>query len=312
MTAQHVFSSFLVSPKELSEALKQHQHPTNPATQRIIPLCGAWFLPTDSRKGIDSFKSKHIPNARFFDLDKVADPNTPLPNMLPSASDFAAAMSDLGIRPADVVVVYDSHELGIFSAPRVAWTFQVFGHRNVHVLNNFRLWVDGGYPTESGDWESVSASIYPVPIKDESKIISFEELKDHFLSVGAEIHSRWQVLDTRPAGRWGGKDPEPRPELASGHMPSSINVSLAEVLDLETRAFLSGPELQALFKGKGVNPQQPIITSCMSGITAAVLSVALQVASYGDENNRKLYDGSWREWGERAIPYDGLIVRDGL
>ncbi|KAI1393084.1 Rhodanese-like protein [Hypoxylon trugodes] len=309
MTDGSVFSSFLVSPDELLEALRSSHDDQNQLTRRLIPLCATWFLSTDGRKGIDSFKQKRIQNSRFFDLDKVVDPNTSLPHMLPSALDFAACMSALGIRRTDVIVVYDSYELGIFSAPRVAWTLQVFGHEHVHILNNFRLWLNGGYPTVSGDWDTPATSSYPTPKKNEYKVVSFEELRDHFLINKENGNNQWQILDTRAEARWSGKAPELRPELASGHMPGSFNLLLSDVLDPNTRAFLPGEEIRAVLERKGINPQRPIVTSCGSGVTAAILTVALREARYGDEDNQRLYDGSWREWGQRAIDYEGLIIR---
>jgi len=229
--------------------------------------------------------------------------------MLPSAADFASAMSALGIRPDDTVVVYDTYELGIFSAPRVAWTMKIFGHDSVHVLNNFRLWVDEGYPTESGEFYSVDACPYRIPAFDPTKVVAYEEMREVALDHNKEGAEGTQVLDARTYGRWAGTEPEPRPGLSSGHMPGSISVPVGELLDPKTKAFLPAAELRKVFESKGIDPQKPIITSCGTGVTAAVIEAALSETEYGDEKKRKLYDGSWTEWAQRVKPSDNLIIK---
>ena len=133
--------SYIVTPKELSEALQKNVTSKLSTSPRVIPLCGAWFLPNDpeGRTGRKVFEQRRIPSARFFDLDAVKDHDSPYPHMLPTAEVFAEAMGELGIKRDDTLVVYDTHELGLFSAPRVAWTLRVFGHPQVHILNNFRV-----------------------------------------------------------------------------------------------------------------------------------------------------------------------------
>lgn len=135
--------------------------------------------------------------------------------MLPSASDFAKSMSALGIRRDDTVVVYDSAEQGIFSAPRVGWMLRVFGHDSVHVLNNFKVWVDEGYPTESGEFWDVDTCVYQIPSFDSSKVVDFEEVREIAKDYNKEGAEGVQILDARSQGRWSGKDPEPREGLSS-------------------------------------------------------------------------------------------------
>ncbi|ORY68624.1 Rhodanese-like domain-containing protein [Pseudomassariella vexata] len=304
-------SSYLVTPKELSEAMKKS--PPNPVSPepRVVPLCASWFLPNDERKGIEVFREQRIPKAKFFDLDKVKDKHSPYPHMLPSAKEFAAAMSELGIRKDDTVVVYDSKEVGIFSAPRVGWTLRVFGHPKVHLLNNFKLWVEEGYPTESGELYSVECSTYPIPKTDlEDKVASYEEVRDVALDYKKEGAEGVQILDARPAGRFAGTAPEPREGLSSGHMPGAINIAFNEVLDPKTKAFLSKDELRKLFEKKGVDPTKPIISSCGTGVTAVVIETALEEAGFGTPETRKVYDGSWTEWAQRVKPSDNLIHKD--
>lgn len=289
------FSSYLVTPTELNEALKKNP-PTKISTDsRVIPLCASWFMPNDPEKrtGIQTFRDLRIPKARFFDLDRVIDRHSEYPHMLPSPKEFAAAMSELGIRRDDTVVVYDSKELGIFSAPRVGWTLKVFGHPNVHLLNNFRLWVDQGLPTEHGEVYTVECGPYPIPEMDVKKVVSFEEVREVALDHNKEGSEGVQVLDARSSGRFTGKDPEPRPGLSSGHMPGSINIPFDVVLDPKTKAFLPKEQLKKIFQEKGVDPARPIISSCGTGVTACVIETALTEAEYGTPEKRMVYDGSW-------------------
>ena len=290
-------SSYIVTPKELSEALTKNVPTKISTAPRIIPLCASWFLPNDPKRrtGQQVFKEKRIPSARFFDLDAVKDHDSPYPHMLPTAEGFAKAMQDIGIKKDDEVVVYDSQELGIFSAPRVGWTFKVFGHPTVHILNNFRLWVEQGYPTESGEISKVEQepSDYPVPSIDAGKIVHFTEMKSIAKDYGKEGADSIQVLDARSRGRWAGVEPEPRPGLPSGHIPGSINVPFSELLDLKTGALLPGEDLRKLLEAKGLDPEKPIISSCGTGVTAAVIDAALGQANFGRPDDRRLYDGSW-------------------
>jgi thiosulfate/3-mercaptopyruvate sulfurtransferase len=293
MTTTRSLSSYLVSPKELSEALKKNSPSKISTAPRTVAVCASWFLPTSPLNGLQTFREKRIPNARFFDLDKVIDKRSPYPHMLPSASDFAKSMSALGIRRDDTVVVYDSHELGIFSAPRVGWTLKAFGHDGVHVLNNFKLWVEEGYPTESGEFWDVDTCVYPIPQFDPSKLIEFEEVREVAKDFNKEGAEGVQILDARSRGRWSGKEAEPRPGLESGHMPGSISVPVSELLDPVNKTILPAEQLRKIFESKGIDPERPIITSCGTGVTAAVIDAALSEAGYGDESKRRLYDGSW-------------------
>lgn len=212
--------------------------------------------------------------------------------MLPTAETFATAMSGLGIRKDDTVVVYDSYEQGIFSAPRVGWTLKAFGHDAVHVLNNFKLWVEEGYPTESGEFWDVDTCPYPIPEFDASRLVEFEEVREIARDHNKEGAEGVQILDARPYGRWSGKDPEPRPGLESGHIPGSISIPVSDLLDPVSKTILPGDQLRKVFEAKGVDPEKPIINSCGTGVTAAVIDAALTEAGYGNEK-RRLYDGSW-------------------
>jgi len=205
MTTQRPLSKYLITPAEVNSALQK-----NSTAPRVISLCASWFLPNDGRNGYETFLAQRMPHARFFDLDAVKDPDSPYPHMLPSPELFADAMSRLGIEKGDTVVVYDTKELGIFSAPRVGWMMKVFGHENVHVLNNFRRWVQDGYPTESGEPSDVQQVEYAVPKMEESMVVDFEDVREIAQIRMKERVQKVQILDARSKGRFDGVDPEPR------------------------------------------------------------------------------------------------------
>lgn len=295
---RHVsFQSYIVTPKQVAGALLKNSPTKISTSPRIIPLCAAWFLPNDpdGRTGQQVFRECRIPSARFFDIDQVKDHDSKYPHMLPTVEGFSEAMQRLGIRQDDTIIVYDTKELGIFSAPRVGWTLKVFGHPNVHILNNFRLWVEQGYPTESGDVEDVVErdSHYPVPTFDPDMVVKFAEMKEIAKDYGKEGAEGIQVLDARSLGRWKGTEPEPRQGLPSGHIPGSISVPITELLCPKAKTLLPGDELAKLFESKGIDPEKPIISSCGTGVTAAVIDAALNEASWGRADDRRLYDGSW-------------------
>ena len=324
-----IFKSYLVAPQELFNVLKGQRTAT--ASSRVIPLCASWFLPNDEQKrtGWKVFEERRIPNARFFDIDDIKDHESSYPHMLPTAEGFAESMSGLGLKRDDYLVVYDSYEQGIFSAPRVAFTLKVFGHSRVHILNNFKLWVDQGYPTESGKlapelWEK---STYPIPNINPDRVACFRDVRSiaqDFKKAGSE---KTQIIDARSAGRFSGSIPEPRPTISSGHVPGSFNIPLPEILDPNTKAFLPKDELRKLFMSKGLDPSKRIVSSCGTGVMAAALDVALGEADFGAEENRRVYDGSWtyvpspscmsfsganlhyREYAQRVKPEEGLIIK---
>ncbi|PGG96925.1 hypothetical protein AJ79_09404 [Helicocarpus griseus UAMH5409] len=301
-------SSYLVTPKELNEALKKNVRTKISTSPRVIPLCATWFMPNDpaKRTGIEAFKKCRIPHARFFDLDEVKDHDSPYPHMLPTQEGFQEAMQSLGIRRDDELVVYDSEEAGLFSAPRVGWTLRVFGHNNVHVLNNFKLWVEEGYPTESGEVAPEERSNYEVGDFNPAMVAHFAEMKEIAQDFGKEGSEGIQILDARPEGRFTGKDKEPRPGLPSGHMPGSTSLPFPVLLDPVTKALLPPSELRKILEARGIDPTKPTISSCGTGVTAAVIDLALQEANVPPEN-RRIYDGSWTEWAQRVTEASGLI-----
>jgi thiosulfate/3-mercaptopyruvate sulfurtransferase len=303
-------NKFLVTPAELSTALKQNAPSRLSTAPKTIAVCATWFLPNDPQKrtGYETYKKGHIRKARFFDLDKIADTSSPYPHMLPSPEVFKEAMCNLGISRDDAVVVYDSAELGIFSAPRVAWTFRVFGHPAVHILNNFKLWVDQGYPVEEGEQREFERTQYPTPQLDNSKVCGFEHVRNVAFDHNKEGREEVQILDARSPGRFAGSEPEPRAGLSSGHMPGALSVPVPDLLDAQTKAFLPPDELRRVFQEKGVDPHKAVISSCGTGVTATIIDTALAEAGYGG-GVRQVYDGSWTEWAQRVQPSDNLIVK---
>lgn len=305
----YAFSSYLVTPNELNEALKKNAPTAISTDPRVVPICASWFMPNDPEKrtGADSFQKRRIPSARFFDIDQVKDSESPYPHMLPTCEVFAQAMGEMGVTKEDEVVVYDSEELGLFSAPRVAWTMRVYGHPRVHVLNNFKLWVQQGLPTEDGTPKEHRTTKYPVPAYNTDMVVKFAEMKTIGYDHGKEGAEEIQILDARSKGRWEGTDPEPRPGLRSGHMPGSTNVPFQELLDPETKTLLPPEKLKAVFESKNLDPDKAMIASCGTGVTAAVIELALKESKFGKDEDRRLYDGSWTEWASRVSETSNLI-----
>jgi thiosulfate/3-mercaptopyruvate sulfurtransferase len=290
-----MLSSYVVTPKELDTALKKNAPSKISTDPRVIPVCAAWFMPNDpeGRTGIEAFKKKRIPTARFFDVDSIKDHDSPYPHMLPTCEVFADAMETLGIRKDDELVVYDTEELGLFSAPRVGWTLRVYGHPRVHILNNFRLWVKEGLPTVSDEPKTLDRTKYPVPSYNTDMVVKFAEMKTIGYDYNKEGAEQIQILDARSPGRWEGSEPEPRPGLRSGHMPGSTNIPFQEMLDPETKTLLEPDKLRQVFESKKLDPKKPIIASCGTGVTAAILEAALTASDFGKANDRRIYDGSW-------------------
>lgn len=249
----------------------------------LVIVDGSYYLEAMQRDARAEYLAGHIPGAVLFDIDEVADHSSELPHMLPNAESFARHMARLGIGDGMKIVVYDG--AGLFSAPRVWWTLRVFGANEVKML-------DGGMPqwhTELRPIESGMVTRKPArftPRFDPSWVADLARV-EKALGSGAV-----QVVDARPANRFRGEAPEPRPGVRSGRMPGSKNVPVTSVVE---NGRLASPEkIKAAFAEGGVDPDKPIITSCGSGVTAATLWLALDAIGNPPQ---ALYDGSWTEWG---------------
>jgi thiosulfate/3-mercaptopyruvate sulfurtransferase len=252
----------------------------------------SWYLPAAKRDPEAEYRAGHIEGAVRFDIDAVADHSTNLPHMLPSAEVFAEAVGKIGISETMTIVIYDG--MGLMSAPRAWWTFKVFSAKKVFILDGgLPAWTAGGHPL-STDLPVPQPRAFRAQL-DPSMVRSVDQVKAALAAKSA------LVVDARPADRFRGEAPEPRPGVKGGHMPGSANVPSGKVVD---NGRLAAPNvLASAFADAGVDPSQPIITSCGSGVTAAILWLALETLG---ADKLALYDGSWSEWGSSD---DTPIVR---
>jgi thiosulfate/3-mercaptopyruvate sulfurtransferase len=269
--------------------LASHRHDPD---LRIIDA--SWYLPDAGRDAKAEYKAAHIPGARFFDIDDITDSRSNLPHMAPPPEKFVSRMRAMGIGDGHQVVVYDG--AGLFSAARVWWTFRLMGKTDVAVL-------DGGLPKWLAEGREVE-DMLPV-LRDRHITVSRQNhlVKDVTQVAHAAKLREAEIIDARSAARFKGEAPEPRAGLRSGHIPGAKNVPYGTLLNADG-TMKSPADLRATFEAAGVNLAKPAITSCGSGVTAAVLSLALERIGH---RNHALYDGSWAEWGM----YDDLAVETG-
>ena len=268
-------SSPLISTTELAALM-------NDPGLRIID--GSWHL--DGRDAAVEHLAARIPGAVRFDLEAVSDHSTDLPHMLPTPEAFAEAVGALGVSEGDRVVIYDT--VGLFSAPRVWWTFRLMGAKNVRVL-------DGGLPQWLAEERAVESG--PAAAQTPARFTPTPRLSDiaDLTAIISALTGDAQIVDARPAARFSGEAAEPRAGLRSGHMPGALNLPFKSLLTEDGR-LRRGDDLSARFAEVGLDLDGPIITSCGSGVTAAILTLAL--AELGRDS--ALYDGSWAEWGGRT------------
>jgi thiosulfate/3-mercaptopyruvate sulfurtransferase len=240
----------------------------------------SWHLPAALRNARAEFETAHIAGAQFFDIDAISDKFTTLPHMLPSPENFATAVSNLGANNTTKITCYDS--VGLFSAARVWWMFKVFGHDNVAVLDGgLKKWLAEGRATQSGAVVTAAgnftATFRPAMVKSITEVAS----------------ENAQLADARSPARFRGEEPEPRPGVKPGHMPGAKNIHYASLLNSDG-TMKPQKELAQIFASAGIDSEKPIITSCGSGVTAAILTLALTEIG---AKHHALYDGSWAEWG---------------
>jgi len=274
----------LVTPSWLANRL---QDPSTIVLDATLPPVGV-TPPVDTHS---RYLENHIPGALFFDIEQLSDHNTPLPHMLPASEDFSRSMSALGVADNNTIVVYEQQ--GVFSAPRAWWMLRTFGAQHVYILDGgLRAWRDSGLPTESGPVHHPPASFHAT-IQHEA-VVNLSQLKD-------QLAKHQQILDARSAARFNGTAPEPRPGLSSGHMPGATSVPFTELV--EDGRLKPAEKLREYFSAKNVDLQQPITTTCGSGVTAAIIALSLEVVG---AQNVSLYDGSWAEYAQQT---DSVIER---
>ncbi|NNK79576.1 MAG: 3-mercaptopyruvate sulfurtransferase [Litoreibacter sp.] len=257
-------------------------------------LDASWYLPDMKRDARAEYDESHIPGARFFDIDEISDSRSALPHMAPPVEKFMSRMRGMGIGDGHQVVVYDG--AGIMSAPRVWWLFRLMGKTDVAVL-------DGGFPK----WVAEGREVEDMPpvlrerhitvqrqahlVRDVTQVAAASKLGDH------------TILDARSPGRFSGAQPEPREGLKSGHIPGSVNLFFLELINRDG-TFKDNDALRAAFEASGADLSKPVITTCGSGVSAAIINLALERLG---NRNHSLYDGSWAEWGQ----FDQLAVETG-
>lgn len=247
-------------------------------------LDASWFMPASGKDPRAAFEQAHIPNARFFDIDEIADTRSDLPHMAPLPEKFISRLRAMGVGDGAQVVIYD--QSGIFSAPRVWWTFRLMGKTDVAVL-------DGGLPKWIAEGRPVD-NLPPV-IKDRHMTVSRQPdlVKDVTEVARASKLGDYEIIDARAHDRFTGAVAELRPGLRSGHIPGAHNLPFGQLLNADG-TMKSPAELKAAFEAAGVDLSKPAITSCGSGITASILAFALEIIGKRDWS---VYDGSWAEWG---------------
>ncbi|MEP9398286.1 3-mercaptopyruvate sulfurtransferase [Mesorhizobium sp. KR2-14] len=246
----------------------------------------SWYLPAQKRDARAEYDAAHIPGGVFFDLDLVVDVDSSLPHMLPRPGIFAQHASSMGISADDTIVVYDGP--GFFSAPRVWWMFRVMGVYQVFVLDGgFDRWKAAGRPVTTEPTKIASGFFHAN--FDASRVASLADMR-RIVETGES-----QIADARSHARFTAAEPEPRPGLRSGHMPGAKNVPYSSLS--ENGEFLPLERLVEVLEDAGLDLTKPVVTSCGSGVTAAVITLALESLRHRDH---KLYDGSWAEWGAQA------------
>ncbi|KLN61526.1 3-mercaptopyruvate sulfurtransferase [Kiloniella spongiae] len=248
---------------------------------------GTYYLPNENKDARILYQEAHIRNAIFFDIDDISDTDNPLPHMIPSDIKFASKVRKLGLGDGNRIVVYDQR--GLFSAARVWWMFRLFGHKDVAVL-------DGGLPKWLSEHRPVDDNtVHPgerhFTPRFNSFLIRDKEQLLRNIETGKE-----QVLDARASGRFKGEVPEPRAGIRSGHIPDSYNLPFTNLFK-EDGTLKASQDIKSTFEKAGIDYNKPVVTSCGSGVTAAVLSLGLELTGH---KKTSLYDGSWSEWGQEG------------
>jgi thiosulfate/3-mercaptopyruvate sulfurtransferase len=247
-----------------------------------------YVLPNAGRDARQEYAAAHIPGAVFFDIDEIADPDNPLPHMLPPAAVFSARVRKLGLGDGVRVVVYDRNAYA--ASARAWWMFRLFGHEDVAVLDGgLRKWLAEGRPVS--DDPVAPAPRHFTARQNNLLVRTLDQVRANLMA------KREQLVDSRSAGRFKGTEPEPRAGLRAGHIPGSANLPVLDLINTETGALLPAELLRTRFELAGIDLARPIATTCGSGVTAATVALALNQIGHGEA---AVYDGSWSEWGGRS------------
>lgn len=260
----------------------------------LVTLDCTWY--PAGKDGYQEYRKEHINGAHYFPFTEIKT-ESPYPHMMPrNFSEFAASVSKLGIRQTDHIVVYD--QATYLSAPRAAWIFATFGHKDIYLLDNYPRYKSLGGSLASGETPTIQPVNYlPDDGHEPSSIGNWLQYEDMLNIVkSGEVSTKYNVIDARSADRFSGASEEPRPGIQSGHIPGSANIPFPNVVDKEGH-FKSPAEIEELFKLKSLDPKKPSIVLCGSGVTACVVKTAIDNA-FGQ--SAEIYDGSWSEWGKRA------------
>lgn len=275
----------LISAKDAIRAISEYS---------VLIMDATFVLPNSGRDAFAEYLEQRIPHAVFFDINKIADDSSPLPHTMPDAEVFTRHMSALGLDSDQKVILYD--QSGMLSAARAWWMLRYFGHDHVVILDGgMTAWIDAGGTTESGVAAFPDKGSFIAKAPDVASPMAIRSLDDMVALVATPPSERpEQIIDARSSGRFSGKSPEPRPGMASGHMPGALSCPISHLIDADTGRCKSPAQIMSIFLEAGIDLDKPVVTSCGSGVTACGLAFGFALIGKQDVS---IYDGSWSEWG---------------